>query len=89
MYMATIFIPPLLRNLVEGQSRLSVPGATVREVITTLDNRYPGLGMRLCENGRIRPGMSLIVDSVVSAQGLRHPLSDTSEVHFLPAINGG
>jgi len=86
---ATVIIPPLLRDMTGGQSRLSVPGDTVRTVIAELDTRYPGIGARLCEEGRIRPGMSVVVDSVVSKQGLRHRLIETSEVHFLPAINGG
>ena len=87
--MATVIIPPLLRDMTDGQSRLSVPGDTVRALIAELDVRYPGIGARLCEEGRIRRGMSVVVDSVVSKQGLRHRLRETSEVHFLPAISGG
>ena len=87
--MATVFIPPLLRSLTDGQSRLSIPGDSVRDLIAELDRCYPGIETRLCEDGRIRPGMSVIVDSVVSTVGLRHHLSEASEVHFLPAISGG
>jgi molybdopterin synthase sulfur carrier subunit len=87
--MATVFIPPLLRDLTGGQAKVSVPGDTVQAVITELERRYPGISGRLCENGRIRPGMSVAVDSVVSTLGLRQRLSETSEVHFLPAISGG
>ena len=87
--MATVWIPPLLHDLTGGNTRLSVPGATVREVIAELDRQYPGIGVRLCEDGRIRPGMSVVVDSMVSRAGLRHRLSETSEVHFVPALSGG
>jgi sulfur-carrier protein len=86
---ATVFIPPLLRDLTGGESRLSYPGETVREVIAELEIRFPGIAGRLCEDGRIRPGMAVVVDGVVSMVGLRHHLSETSEVHFLPAISGG
>jgi molybdopterin synthase sulfur carrier subunit len=87
--MATVFIPPLLRTLAEGQSQVSISGDSVRDLIAELDRRFPGIESRLCEDGRIRPGMSVIVDNVVSTVGLRHPLSEASEVHFLPAISGG
>lgn len=87
--MATVFIPPLLRSYTGGESQVSITGDTVREVIAELDARYPGIGARLVEDGRIRPGMSVCVNSVVSTAGLRHTLTEDSEVHFLPAISGG
>ena len=87
--MPTVFIPSLLRSLTGGQTEMSIPGATVSEVIAELESRYPGLTGRLCADGRIRPGMAVAVDGLVSTIGLRHRLSPTSEVHFLPAINGG
>jgi len=87
--MATVFIPPLIRDLTNGQTRVIVPGNSVREVITQLETRYPGITGRLCQDGSIRPGMAVVVDSEVSTVGLRHRLSDASEVHFLPAISGG
>ena len=87
--MATVFIPPLLRELTGGQTRLSIPGESVREIIAELEKRFPGIEGRLCEGRLIRPGMAVVVDSEVSTAGLRHKLSEASEVHFLPAISGG
>ena len=87
--MATVFIPPLIRDLTGGQTRVIIAANSVREVITQLEARYPGITGRLCQNGSIRPGMAVVVDSEVSTVGLRHRLGDTSEVHFLPAISGG
>lgn len=87
--MATVWIPSLAQDLTGGQGCVSVPGATVREVIAALEERYPGIALRLCEEGRIRPGIAVIVDGEVSPQKMRHPLTDKSEVHFLPALSGG
>ncbi len=87
--MAVVIIPPLLRDLTGGQTSVSVPGDSVREVITELELRFPGIAERLCEDGRIRPGMAVAVDSIVSTVGMRHHLSEKSEVHFLPALSGG
>lgn len=87
--MAIVFIPPLLRDLTGGQTRLTLPGESVREVIDELESQFPGIAERLCEDGRIRPGMAVVIDSVVSTDGLRHRLTESTEVHFLPAISGG
>ena len=87
--MATVWIPPLLQDLTNGQTRLTVPGATVREVIAGLDEQYPGMRERLCEDGRVRPGMAVVVDSIVCRAGLRQKLTESSEVHFVPALSGG
>ena len=77
-----------------------MPGATVREVIDALEVSYPGLKDRLVQvdgslaggsshQTRLRPNIALVVDGVTSRQGLRHPLSEKSEVHFVPALSGG
>jgi sulfur-carrier protein len=87
--MATVFIPPLVRDMTGGQTRLSIPGDSVRDIIAELERRYPGIADRLCEDDGIRPGMAVVVDSEVSAVGIRHRLREASEVHFLPAISGG
>ena len=87
--MATVWIPPLLQDLTNGQNRLSVPGETVRDLVAELEKDYPGISERLCQDGSIRPGIAIVVDSAISNIGLRHRLSETSEVYFLPAISGG
>ncbi len=87
--MITVWIPPLMRDLTHGQTSVSVPGETVREVVTELEQRYPGIGQRLCQDGRIRPGLAVVVDGIVSTAGMRQPLTDASELHFMPAISGG
>ncbi len=87
--MATIWIPALLRDLTGGHETLVVPGATVRQLIENLEVAYPGISDRLCQDGRLRPGLAVVVDGEVSRQGLRRPLAETSEVHFLPALSGG
>ena len=87
--MAVVWIPSLLRDLTGGEEKLTVPGETVGQVVEALEARYPGILARLCENGRLRSNMTLVVDGVVSRQRLRHRLTDTSEVHFILAISGG
>ena len=87
--MAKIWIPALLQDLTQGHQHLDVPGETVRDVIVLLEKTYPGIQNRLIEDGKVRPGMSVVVDNTVSPLGLRHKLTENSEVHFLPALSGG
>ena len=89
-FMATVWIPSLLRSFTGGVSEVTVPGATLRELIDGLEQRYPGLKTRLLtEEGRVKPNIAVVVDGINSKQGLRQPLSDKSEVHFVPAMAGG
>jgi molybdopterin synthase sulfur carrier subunit len=87
--MPTVWIPPLLRELTGGQVTVSVPGATVRQVIDAMEEAYPGMRTRLCEGDRLRPSLSVVVDGAVSRRGLGHPLDEASEVHFVPVVSGG
>jgi molybdopterin synthase sulfur carrier subunit len=87
--MPNVYIPSLLRDLTHGRETVKVSGNTVGEVIQALEREYAGIQSRLCDGDALRQGIALIVDTEVSRRGLQHPLTDHSEVHFLPAVSGG
>ena len=87
--MATVWIPPLMRNLTNQQEQVQVDGEKVRQIIEALDAVYPGVAARLIDENRIRPGISVAVDGVIGNKGLREPVQPNSEVHFIPAMSGG
>jgi sulfur-carrier protein len=87
--MAVVYIPAALRTLTGGETKVSVPGETLREVLDGLDAAYPGLKGRLVEGERMAPGLAVFVDGAVPATGLRAKLSPDAEIHFAPAIAGG
>jgi molybdopterin synthase sulfur carrier subunit len=87
--MPIVYIPSLLRELTHGRETVSVQAADVRQVIAALEESFPGIAARLCDGESLRPGLALVVDTEVSRQGLRHPLTERSEVHFLPQVSGG
>jgi molybdopterin synthase sulfur carrier subunit len=87
--MAIVWIPALMRDLTGGRETLTVSGATVRQVIESLDRSYPGIKDRLCDAHGLRAGISVAVDTEVARFGLSQTVSENSEVHFLPAISGG
>jgi sulfur-carrier protein len=82
-------IPSLLRDLTSGKSSLLVEGDSVRQVIDNLESLYPGIKDRLCEDDRLRPSISIVVDGHTSTLKLRHRLQESSEVHFVISISGG
>ncbi len=87
--MATVFIPSMLRPLAGGHDALDVSGATVREVVENLIERYPKLSGRLLADGQLPGNISVAIDGEVSTLGLLDQLEPDSEVHFVPAISGG
>ena len=89
--MAQIWIPPQLQSLTHGKDIVTVAGSTVRQLINNLDAQYPGIKNILYdeEEEDIMPGLAVIVDGEASQLGVLERVSDSSEVHFLPAIGGG
>jgi molybdopterin synthase sulfur carrier subunit len=87
--MALVFIPSLLRRLTNGQERVTVPGATLRQIINNLDQAYPGMRDELLAEGEIKPGIAVAIDGETNHLGLLERVREDSEVHFIPAIGGG
>ncbi len=87
--MAHVFIPPSLRRHTGGERSVEVKGGTVREVIDRLDAQFPGIKARLCEGDRLKPGLSVAVDSRISDLGVRAAVGPDSEVHFVLSVGGG
>ena len=79
----------MLRSLAGDHGVLDVDGATVREVVESLVERYPSLRERLLADGQLPGNMSVAIDGEVSTLGLLDHLEPDSEVHFVPAISGG
>ena len=87
--MATIFIPAQLRTLTAGIEQLEMDVHNVREVIDQLEQRFPGIRDRLCQQDQISPSLQVSIDSVISSRGMIAKIQPNSEVHFIPAIAGG
>jgi molybdopterin synthase sulfur carrier subunit len=87
--MATIFIPAQLRELTAGIERLEMDVHNVRAVINQLEQRFPGIRDRLCQQDQISPSLQISIDSVITSRGMIAKIQPNSEVHFIPAIAGG
>ena len=87
--MATVWIPSLLRPLTSGQRQVTASGATIGELIDSLEASYPGIRERLCTGDRLQSSIAIAVDGVTATNGLLEPVRPDSEVHIVPAIGGG
>ena len=87
--MVTVWIPSLLRSLTGGVTQIELEAGSLRELIDRLDERHPGIKDRLVGDDRVKPNIAVVVNGVNSRSGLRQPLDDGSEVHFVPAMSGG
>ena len=87
--MAHVYIPPMLRSMTGGAEVVEVEGQSVRGVIDSLEDAFPGIRQNLCDADSLRPGLSVVVDGTVAPLGLLQRVEEESEVHFLPAIGGG
>jgi len=88
----TVRIPTPLRKLTDGQDKVSVDGDTLRAIIEKLEDEFPGIKARVCDNnGEIRNFVNLYVDGedVRFEAGLDTPTSSGSEVSIVPAVAGG
>jgi molybdopterin synthase sulfur carrier subunit len=89
--MITVRIPTPLRTLTGGEDQVQVPGATLREVIETLEKKHPGIRDRLLDDKGVRRFVNIYVgdEDVRFLDGLETKLSAGAEVSIVPALAGG
>jgi molybdopterin synthase sulfur carrier subunit len=87
--MAIAVIPALLRKYTDGRERVEAAGRNVREVIADLNRQFPGFADHLLEGGELKPSIAASIDGEIGTGGVLEPVSESSEIHFLPALGGG
>ena len=84
-----IHIPSALRSYTKQQSEVQVDGATLREVLSSLDARYPGFRFRIVtEQDKIRPHIRIFVNDE-QAEELLAPLDPQDRIYIVCALSGG
>lgn len=87
--MVTVLVPQPLRTLTGGEGVLTAEGHNLRSVIRNLGERYPELGERLVQNGRIGRGLTLAINGDVVSTGLITKVPEGAEIAIVPQISGG
>jgi sulfur-carrier protein len=90
--MAKVHIPTPLRGFTRNQAEVQAPGATVGEVLTELEKRFPGLGPRLLDGkGALRRYVNVFHndEDIRGLQELDTPVKDSDRLTVLTAMAGG
>ena len=85
-------IPTPLQRYTKNQSEVEVEGRTVQEVIDHLDQSFPGVRERLCDDqGAIRRFINLYLneEDIRFMDGEKTGVKDGDELAIIPAIAGG
>jgi len=89
---ATVRVPPVFRTLTGGTSQVPVEGATVREVLDSLEAAHPGFKAKLLgDDGNLVRFVNVFVDDddIRFMDGLDTPVPDGVEVSIMQAVAGG
>ncbi len=90
--MSTVRIPTPLRKLTGDQEVVTAQGSTIAEILTDLDQKFPGLGERICdEEGNVRRFVNIFIndEDIRFLEEKATPVKDTDEISIVPAIAGG
>ncbi len=87
-----VTIPTPLRHFTAEDSQIDVQAETISDILDELDQKYPGLKDRLCEDtGELRRFFNIYVDGedVRFLDDLKTKVPTGAEVAIIPAISGG
>ncbi len=85
----TVHIPSPLRSYTAGAGSVGAEGATLGEVLTSLEQRFGGIRFRMIdEQDRIRPHIRLYVN-LQEAPTLTQRVHDGDTIHIICALSGG
>ena len=85
-------IPTPLRKLTNNEEIVEVNAATIGDLITELQTRFPGIAERLVDDkGEVRRFVNVYLneEDIRFLQNRATPLKDGDEISIIPAIAGG
>ena len=89
---ATVRIPTPLRKVTNGADKASVEWNSIAEVIDSLENTFPGIKKRICEeSGELRSFVNVFVngEDIRFSDGINTSISSGDEISLVPAVAGG
>ncbi len=88
----SVRIPTILRSYTGDDSTVSAEGATLADVVESLESQYPGIKSRIVdETGALRRFVNIYVaeEDVRFAEGLATTTPDGTQISIIPAVAGG
>jgi molybdopterin synthase sulfur carrier subunit len=84
-----VIIPGQLRSYTRGAAEVEMTGASLGEVLASLDAAFPGIRFRMIDElGRIRPHIRIFVAREL-VRTIDVPLEPTDEIQIVGALSGG
>ena len=90
--MVRVRVPTPLRKFTNGADEVKAQGNTVRALVDDLENKFPGIKERICdETGKIRRFVNVYinVDDIRFLQNMETALKEGDAISIVPAIAGG
>jgi molybdopterin synthase sulfur carrier subunit len=84
-------IPTPLQRLTQGKEEVEGVSGTIIELIQDLDRKFPGIGERISEGGKVRRFVNVYVneEDIRFLKAEETTVKDGDEVSIVPAIAGG
>ena len=89
---ASVRIPTILRSYTDGEKEVSADGATLSELLDSLESGHPGIKSRIVDDtGALRRFVNVYVgdEDVRFVGGLDAEVADGAKVSIIPAVAGG
>ena len=90
--MAKVKLPTILRKHVGGEAQVEASGATLRDLLTDLESKYPGITKNIVSDDG---GLHRFINVYVNDEDVRYlgsletAVSESDTVSILPAVAGG
>ena len=88
----TVRVPPVFRTMTGGNSQVEVDGATVGELLDSLEAGHPGFKEKLLDgDGNLVRYVNLFVDDddIRFMDGLATPVPEGGTLSIMQAVAGG
>ncbi len=84
-------IPTPLQKLTDGKDEVEGEPGTIISLINDLEKRFPGIGERISEGGRIRRCINIYLndEDIRFLKNEETEVKDGDEISIIPAIAGG
>ena len=84
-------IPTPLQKLTDGKEEVEGEPGTIINLVNNLDKKFPGIGERISEGGKIRRFVNIYLndEDIRFLKNEETKVKDGDEVSIVPAIAGG
>ena len=84
-------IPQAMRQHADGQATVELSGATIKDVLDSLGQKFPNIVGRIFENGQVRRFVNIYLndEDIRYLDNLQSATKDGDVVAIIPAVAGG